>query len=115
MNDDAVQFLRIVQVALLVLTLAVLGGRVHTWWCTRWRCLIPAAGTGAVATLIAVGAIDALLVHRPGGVQTLALTAASVGLLMQAMTVGLGRDRAHEHGGVMDIHPRRAERHPPGC
>jgi hypothetical protein len=107
---ETVEMLRLTQVALLVVTLVVLGARVGKWWCSRWRCLLPAAGTGVIALLICVGTVDALLNARPGGVQTFALTAASVGLLMQALTVGMGRGGSHTHGGVMDIQPRRSER-----
>lgn len=93
--SPTVEFLRIVQVALLIVTLVILGVRFRDWWCYRWRCLLPAAGTGAIATLITVGTIDALLHHRPGGVSTFAITLASVALLMQACTVGAGHARFH--------------------
>jgi hypothetical protein len=100
-----VEMLRMAQVALLILTLVILGARVNRWWCARWRCLLPAAGTGAIALLICAGSVDALVHARPGGAQTVALTLASVGLLMQALTVGLGG-----HGRGLGIHPGRRAR-----
>lgn len=91
-----VEALRIVQVCILIVTLAVLGARVNRWWCTRWRCLMPAAGTGTIATFIVLAQVDALFHNRPGGLGTIALLVAVIALLMQACTVGLGR--SHERG-----------------
>jgi len=94
--QEWVTYLRVVQVAVLVVTLSVLGARVNKWWCTRWRCLLPAAGTGAIALLVAIGNVDALLHDRPGGFATVAITLASFALLFQACTIGLGA--IHPHG-----------------
>lgn len=92
--SDTVEVLRIAQVAILVVTLSVLGARVNAWWCSSWRCLLPAAGTGTIATFIVIAQADALLHNRPGGVGTGALLLACVALLMQACTVGIGRSHA---------------------
>lgn len=103
--SDVVQLARIVNLCVLVLTLVVLGARVHTWWCTRWRCLLPAAGTGFIAVMISATTVDALLNDRPGGASTIAITLASLAVLMQACTVGLGRLGGHDHTVGMDIAP----------
>lgn len=107
----AVELARLVNAALLLLTLVILGARVNRWWCSRWRCLLPAAGTGFIAVFVAVSNVDALLQHRPGGVGTFALTVASVALLMQACTVGLGRSHTREHrpGAYVAFDPARGE------
>lgn len=105
----AVELARIVNVCVLLLTLVVLGARVHTWWCSRWRCLLPAAGTGFIAVMISVGTLDALLHDRPGGIGSLAVTMGALGLLMQACTVGLGRGAGHVHSIGMDVAPANAE------
>lgn len=89
-----IEALRVTQVAILVVTLSVLGARVHAWWCAAWRCLLPAAGTGAIATFIVLAQVDALIHSRPGGLSTVALFVACVALLMQACTVGIGRSHA---------------------
>lgn len=113
--SDVVEFARIVNVGLLVLTLAVLGGRASRWWCSRWRCLLPAAGTGFIALMISLGTIDALLNNRPGGAGVFAVLLGAVALLMQALTVGMGRGSDHSHVGALDIAPPRADRGAPRC
>ena len=112
--SPVVEFVRICSVAVLVVTLTVLGARVNRWWCSRWRCLLPAAGTGTVALLVAIGNIDALLHERPGGMATFSIAAASVALLMQALTVGLGCSHpAADHpagGAYVDYDPASRSR-----
>lgn len=104
----AVEIARIANVAVLLLTLIILGSRVNNWWCVRWRCLLPAAGTGFIAVMVSVGTVDALLADRPGGAGTFAITLAALAVLMQACTVGLGRGAEHRHAGSMDIAPSRS-------
>lgn len=114
--SPAVELARLVNAALLLLTLVILGARVNRWWCSRWRCLLPAAGTGFIALFVAVSNVDALLQGRSGGVGTFALTVASVALLMQACTVGLGRShtRGHEPGTYVAFDPAKGRPCGPG-
>lgn len=88
---DFVEYVRIINVAVLLVTLVVLGARVNRWWCARWRCLLPAAGTGFIALFVALGTVDALLHNRAGGYSVVFICLASIALLMQACTVGMGR------------------------
>ena len=110
--SDAVELARIVQVCLLGMTLVILGARVSHWWCSRWRCLLPAAGTGFIAVFVAAGTVDALIHNRPGGLGSFSVALASVALLMQACTVGIGRahpPEPHQAGGAYMAHnPDRA-------
>lgn len=105
----AVELARIINIAVLVLTLVILGARVNRWWCSRWRCLLPAAGTGFIALFVSVSNVDALLHDRPGGLGTFAITVATVALLMQALTVGLGRSHkdGHPTGAYVAFDPNR--------
>lgn len=99
---DLVEYVRLINTAVLLLTLVVLGARVNRWWCARWRCLLPAAGTGVIALFVSLGTVDALLHHRPGGLGVLFVLVAAVALLMQACTVGIGRSHpagTHPAGG----------------
>lgn len=109
----AVEFARLTNVVVLLLTMVILGTRVHAWWCTRWRCLLPAAGTGFISLMISLGTVDALIHGRPGGAGSFAVTLGALGLLMQACTVGLGRSsHLHDlHDGITaDIAPARSGR-----
>lgn len=108
--SDAVEAARIINVAVLLLTLVVLGARVSKWWCSRWRCLLPAAGTGFIALMISLGTVDALLHRRAGGMGAFAVTLGTIALLMQACTVGMGRGETHRHSGAVDVTPARSER-----
>lgn len=82
--------LRLLVVAVLIVTLAILGARVNRWWCARWRCLLPAAGTGLIAVCIGMAAAIALIRDQPGGASTVFTLLGAVAVLMQACTVGLG-------------------------
>lgn len=114
--SDLVEYVRITNTAVLLLTLVILGARVNRWWCSRWRCLLPAAGTAFIGLFVALGTIDALLHHRPGGASTWFVLLASVALLMQALTVGLGRSHTagHSPGAYVAFDPARTEPCGPG-
>lgn len=111
--SDLVECARLINVLVLVLTLVILGARINKWWCSRWRCLLPAAGTGFIALMISLGTVDALLHNRPGGAGVFAVLLGAVALLMQACTVGMGRSHGRdEHptgGAYMAYDPARGQ------
>jgi hypothetical protein len=113
---DLVEYGRIINTAVLMLTLVILGARVNRWWCTRWRCLLPAAGTAFIALFVALGTVDAMLHNRPGGMSVLFVLLASIALLMQALTVGLGRSHTagHAPGSYVAFDPAKGEPCAPG-
>lgn len=106
----AIELARIAQIGVLIVTLAVVGARVNRWWCTQWRCLLPAAGTGLISLLISAGAVDALVHKRPGGVATYLVLLASVALLLQACTIGVGG--VHPEGGHAPTGAYQVQRRP---
>jgi hypothetical protein len=111
---DLIEYVRIINTAVLLMTLVILAARVERWWCSRWRCLLPAAGTGVIALFIALGTVDAMLHNRPGGASVFFVLTASIGLLMQALTVGVGRShtRGQPHparGAYMAYDPTKGE------
>lgn len=88
--SDFVLALRLTIIAVLIVTLAVLGGRVNHWWGSRWRSLLPAAGTGAIAVCLGLAVTTAVLRDQPGGLSTVFTLAGAVAVLLQACTVGIG-------------------------